>query len=79
MPSVLDAFERREDVDGHTLPSAHPGFWRTWAQSFGRPHVQRSPRTPRSCTMPRPQTMATLMEVVARQSPFLYIQAGSGL
>jgi hypothetical protein len=29
--------------------------------------------------MTRPQTMETLMELVARQDPFLYIQAGVGL
>ena len=68
MPSVLDTAERSEDIDGHDLPSAHPRFWRPWA-----------PRTPRSPAMPYPQMRETLMELVARQHPFLYSQADSGL
>jgi hypothetical protein len=79
MPSVIDAPERVADVDVHDLPTVHPGFWRTLAQSLVRPHAQRSPHTPRSCAMTRPQTMETLAERFARQDPFLYIQAGSDL
>ena len=79
MPSVLAPSERREDVDGHALPGVRLGFWRIWAPSLGRPHAQRSPRTPRSYALTRRQTKETLLESVARQSPFLYIQAGSGL
>jgi hypothetical protein len=79
MPSVLDTPARIEDVDGHDLPSAHAGFWRTWAQSLGWPHAQQSPRTPHACAIPRPQKIETLLELVARQYPFLYIQAGAGL
>jgi hypothetical protein len=79
MPSVLDTPERLADVDVHDLPSVHPRSWRTWTQSFMRSHAQRSRRTPCVWAMPRLQTMETLMEVVARQSPFLYSQADSGL
>jgi hypothetical protein len=79
MPSVLATSERCDDVDGHALPGVRPGFWRTWVQSLGRPRAQRSPRTLRSCAMPCPQTRETLLELMARQSPFLYSQAGSGL
>jgi hypothetical protein len=79
MPSVLAASERCDDVDGHAVPSAPPRRWCTWAQSLRRPHVQRSPRMPRSRALTRRQTMETLLESVARQSPFLYIQAGAGL
>jgi hypothetical protein len=79
MPSVLDTPERLADVDVHDLPSVHPRSWRPWAPSRGRSHPQRSPRTLRSCAMPRPQTMETLMESVARQDPFLYSQVGVGL
>ena len=79
MPSVIEAPERIDDVDLHDLPSEHPGFWRTLAQSLVRPHAQRSPRTQRSCTITRPQKMETLAERFARQYPFLYIQAGSDL
>jgi hypothetical protein len=79
MPSVLATSERREDVDGHALPSVSVRGWRFWAQSLGRPHARRSPRTLRVCALTRHQTRETLMELVARQSPFLYIQAGVGL
>ena len=79
MPSVLDTPERLEDIDGHDLPSEHPRFWRPWAPSLRRSHAQRSPRTLRSRAMPCPQTRETLMELVARQYPFLYSQAGAGL
>jgi hypothetical protein len=79
MPSVLATSACREDVDGHALPSAPLRCWRLWAQSLGRPHVQQSPRKPRSRTLTRRQRMETLLESVARQSPFLYIQAGAGL
>jgi hypothetical protein len=79
MPLVLDTPECMDDVDVHDQPRAHPGFWRTLAQCLVRPHAPRSPRTPRSCAMPHPQKMETPMELVARQYPFLYIQAGSGL
>ena len=79
MPSVLDTSERSEDIDGHDLPSAHPRFWRPWVQSLRRSQAQRSPRSPRSCAMTRPRTRETLMELVARQDPFLYIQAGADL
>ena len=79
MPSVLATAERREDVDGHVLPSVPVRGWRLRAQSLGRPHAQRSPRTLRSCALTRRQTMETLLESVARQSPFLYSQAGAGL
>jgi hypothetical protein len=79
MPSVLATSERREDIDGHALPGVRLGFWRTWAHSLGRPHTQRSLRTPHSCTLTGPKTMETLLESVARQSPFLYSQVGAGL
>ena len=79
MPSVLATSTRCDDVDGHALPSAPPRRWRTWAQSLGGPHAQRSPWTPRSYALTRRQTMETLLESVARQSPFLYSQAGAGL
>lgn len=79
MPSVLDAPERIENIDGHDLPSAPPRCWRLWVQSLRRSQAQRSPRTPRSCAMPRPQTRETLLESVARQSPFLYSQVGADL
>jgi hypothetical protein len=82
MPSVLDPSERLADVDVHDLPSVQPRSWRPWAQSLKRPHATRSPRTLRSRAMPRPQcpqTMETLLESVARQSPFLYSQIGAGL
>ena len=79
MPSVLATSERSDDVDGHALPSVPPRRWRLWAQSLGWPHAQRSPRTLRSYALTRPQTMETLLESVARQSPFLYSQAGAGL
>jgi hypothetical protein len=79
MPSVLATPERSDDVDVHALPGVRPGFWRIWAQSLGRPHAQRSPRTPRSWALTRCQTKETLLESVARQSPFLYSQAGTGL
>lgn len=79
MPSVIDAPECLDDVDLHALPSEYPGFWRTLAQYFVRPHAQRSPHTLRSCAIARPQTMETLAERFARQYPFLYIQAGSDL
>ena len=79
MPSVLDTAERLEDIDGHDLPSAHPRFWRPWAQSLRRSQAQRSPRTLRSWAMPCPQTRETLLESVARQYPFLYSQVGAGL
>jgi hypothetical protein len=78
MPSVLATSERREDVDGHALPSVPARGWRLWAQSLARLHAQRSLRTLCSCALTHPQTRETLMELVARQSPFLYIQAGSG-
>jgi hypothetical protein len=78
-PSVLDTPERVEDIDVPDLPRAHPGFWRTLAQSLVRPHAQRSSQTPRSCAITRPQKMETLAERFARQYPFLYIQAGSDL
>jgi hypothetical protein len=79
MPSVLATSERCDDVDGYALPSAPLRCWRLWVQSLGRPHTQRSPRMPRSRALTRRQTMETLLESVARQSPFLYIQAGMGL
>ena len=79
MPSVLATSERCDDVDGHALPSVPVRGWRHWAQSLGRPHVQRPLRMPRSRALTRRQTMETLLESVARQSPFLYIQAGAGL
>jgi hypothetical protein len=79
MPSVLDTAERLEEVDGHNLPSVHPRFWRPWAPFLRRSQAQRSPQTLRFCVMPHPQTRETLMELVARQHPFLYSQAGSGL
>ena len=79
MPSVLATAECREDVDGHARPSAPLQGWRRWAQSLRWPHAQQSSQTPRSCAMPRPQTRKTLMELVARQSPFLYSQVGAGL
>lgn len=79
MPSVLATSERREDVDGHALPSVPVRGWRFWAQSLGGPHARRSLRTPRACALAHPQTRETLLELVARQSPFLYIQAGAGL
>jgi hypothetical protein len=79
MPSVLDTAERLDAVDGHDLASAYLKFWRPWAQSLGRPHAQRSPRTRHSCAMPCPQTRETLLESVARQSPFLYSQVGADL
>jgi hypothetical protein len=79
MPSVLDTPDRMDAVDVHALPGAPPGFWRTLAQSLVRPHARRSSQTPRSCPLPRPQTMETLAERFARQNPFLYIQAGSDL
>jgi hypothetical protein len=79
MPSVLAVSACREDVNGHALPSVPVRCWRLWAQSFGRPHVQRSLRMPRSRALTRRQMMETLLESVARQSPFLYIQAGAGL
>ena len=79
MPSVLDTPERLDDIDVHDLPSTPPRFWRPWVPSLGRSQAQRSPRTLRSCAMPRPQTRETLLESVARQAPFLYSQVGSGL
>lgn len=79
MPSVLDPSECLADVDVHDLPSVHPRSWRPWAQSLKRPHATRSPRTLRFCVMPHPQTRETLMELVARQDPFLYSQVGAGL
>ena len=79
MPSVLDTPKRIDAVDVHDLSSAPPRCWRPWVQSLGRSHAPRSPRTPRSCAMPHPQTRETLMELVARQHPFLYSQADSGL
>jgi hypothetical protein len=79
MLSVIDAPERVDEVDLHALPKAPPGFWRTLAQSLVRPHAPRSPRTPRSCAISRPQQMETLAERFARQHPFLYIQAGLDL
>jgi hypothetical protein len=79
MPSVLAPSERREDVDGHTLPGVRLGFWRTWAQSLGRPHARRAAWTPRSCALTHHQTRETLMELVARQSPYLYSQTGAGV
>jgi hypothetical protein len=79
MPSVLATSERREDVDGHALPSVPARGWRLWAQSLGRPHAQQSQWTPCSCALTGPQKMETLLESVARQSPFLYSQAGAGL
>jgi hypothetical protein len=79
MPSMLATSERHEESDGHALPSVPVRGWRFWAQSLGRPHARRSPRTLRACALTRHQTRETLMELVARQSPFLYIQAGVGL
>lgn len=79
MPSMLATSERREEIDGHALPSVPVRGWRFWAQSLGRPHARRSPRMLRVCALTRHQTRETLMELVARQSPFLYIQAGVGL
>jgi hypothetical protein len=79
MPSVLDTSERLEDIDGHDLPGTHPRFWRPWAQFLRRSQAQRSPRTLRSRAMPCPQTRETLLESVARQSPFLYSQVDVGL
>jgi hypothetical protein len=79
MPSVPAPSERREEVDGHILPGVRLGFWRTWAQSLGRSHAQRSPRTPRSCALTHHRTRETLMELVARQSPYLYSQTGTGV
>ena len=79
MPSVLDTAERLESIDGHDLPGTPPRFWRPWTQSPRWSQAQRSPRTLRSCAMPHPQTMETLLEAVARQSPFLYSQIGVGL
>jgi len=79
MPSVLDTPERLDDVDVHDLSGTPPRFWRTWVQSLRRSRDQRSTRTLRSCVMPHPQTREMLMELVARQDPFLYIQAGAGL
>jgi len=79
MLSVIDAPERVDEVDLHALPKAPPGFWRTLAQSLVRPHAQRSSQTPRSCPLTCPQAVETLAERLARQSPFLYIQAGSDL
>jgi hypothetical protein len=79
MPSVLATPERSDDVDGHALPSVPARGWRLWAQSLGRPHAQQSPRTLRSYVLTGPQKMETLLESVARQSPFLYSQAGAGL
>jgi hypothetical protein len=79
MPAVLITSECRKDGDGHALPSVPVRGWLFWAQPVGRPHAQRSPRTPRPCALTSPQTMETLLESVARQSPFLYSQAGAGL
>ena len=79
MPSVLATPECSDDVDVHALPSVPARGWRLWAQSLGWPHAQRSPRTLRSCALTDPQKMETLLESVARQSPFLYSQAGAGL
>jgi len=79
MPSGLDTAEHVEDIGGHGLPSVHPRSWRPWAPFLRQSHATRSPRTLRSRAMPCPQTRETLMELVARQDPFLYIQAGSGL
>jgi hypothetical protein len=79
MPSVLATSAHCDGVDGQIVPSAPPRLWRTWAPSLGCLHAQRSPRTPRSCALTRRQTMETLLESVARQSPLLYIQAGAGL
>jgi hypothetical protein len=79
MPAVIDRPARRDDVDVHNLPRVPRGFWRSLAQYLVRPHAQRSPRTQRSYAITRPQTMETLAERFARQSPFLYIQAGSDL
>lgn len=78
MPSVLATSERREDVDGHALLSVPVRGWRFWAQSLGWPHARWSARLSRSCALTH-QTRETLMESVARQSPFLYSQAGAGL
>jgi hypothetical protein len=79
MPSVLDTPERLADVDVHGLPVKSLRFWCPWTQSLRRSQAQRSPRRLRFCVMPHPQTRETLMELVARQSPFLYSQADSGL
>jgi hypothetical protein len=79
MPAVIDRPARRDDADAHGLPRVPRGFWRSLAQSLVRPHAQRSPHTPRSCALTRPQPRETLAERFARQSPFLYIQAGSDL
>jgi hypothetical protein len=79
MLSVLDTPERLADVDVHDLPSVHPRFWRPWTPFLRQPHTTRSPRTLRSRAMPCPQTRETLLESVARQSPYLYSQAGVGL
>jgi hypothetical protein len=79
MSSVLATSERREEVDGHAQASVPARGWRLWAQSLGRPYAQRSLRTPRPCALHSPQPMGTLLESVARQSPFLYSQAGAGL
>jgi hypothetical protein len=79
MPSVLAPSERREEVDVHAQPSVPARGWRLWAQSLGQPHAQRSAWTLRSCALTRHQTRETLMELVARQSPFFYSQAGTGL
>ena len=76
MPLVLATAECREDVDGHALPSAPRRGWHRWAQSLRWPHAPRSSQTPRACVLPRPQTRETLLELVARQSPFLYSQVG---
>ena len=79
MPSGLDTAERVEGIDVHDLPSVHPRSWRPWAPFLRQSHATRSPRTLRSRAMPYPQTRETLMELVARQHPFLYSQADSGL
>lgn len=79
MPSVLATADCREDVDGHARPSAPRRGWRRWAQSLRLPYAPRFSQTPHSCVLPRSQTRETLLELVARQSPFLYSQVGSGL
>ena len=79
MPSVLDTAERLEDIGGHDLPSVQPRSWRPWAPFLRQSHATRSPRTLRSRAMPCPQTRETLLESVARQSPFLYSQVGADL
>jgi hypothetical protein len=79
MPSVLAPSERSDVVDGHALLSVPVRGWRFWAQSLGWPHARWSACRSRSCALTPHQTRETLMESVARQSPFLYSQAGAGL